>query len=139
MFYRKSDESPIDRLEREANDEFRLLAELGPAEFAFEHLIELRERARRRLQLFDRRQRLAMVLGGTASGWALLAILAGNFGYGWLMLAGGAIGALGFFAFFFLIVLQKRRFESRGELEFTLRAIEDELRRRGERQRKTNF
>ena len=138
MLYRKPDESPLDRLEREANDEFRLLSELGPAEFAFEHLLELRERARRRLQLFDRRQRLAMLLGGTAAGWVFLAMLAGSFGYPWLMIAGGAVGTLGFLAFFVLIILQKQRFESRGELEFTLRAIEDELRRRGERQRKTN-
>jgi len=138
MLYRKSDESPLDRLEREANDEFRLLAELGPAEFAFEHLLELRERARRRLQLFDRRQRLAMWLGATASGWVMLSFAFGAFHLFWLMLAAGSAGAACFFAFFYLILIQKRRFDSRGELDFTLRSIEDELRRRSERQRKTN-
>ncbi|MCC7507550.1 MAG: hypothetical protein IT259_19740 [Saprospiraceae bacterium] len=138
MLYRKPQESSLDRLEREANDDFRLLAELGPAEFAFEHLLELRERARRRLYLFDRQQRIAMWMGAAAAGWVVLTFVAGAFQYLWLMLAAGAVGTINFFAFFFLIVLQKKRFDSRGELEFTLRSIEDELRRRGERQRKTN-
>ncbi len=68
MLYRKPDESPLDRLEREANDEFRLLSE-APAEFAFEHLLELRERARRRSTLRPA-PAPGLLLGGTAGGKA---------------------------------------------------------------------
>ena len=138
MPIRRTKESPLERLEREANDDFRLLAELGPADFGIEHLFELRERARHRLALFDRRQRVGMMLGAAAAGWVALAVMAGGFGYGWISLAAGVVALPCFFGFFAVILSQKRRFESRGELEFTLRSIEEELHRRGERQRKTN-
>ena len=39
MFSRKSKESPIERLEREANDDFLLLAELGPEYFGAKETI----------------------------------------------------------------------------------------------------
>lgn len=138
MSYRRTKESPLERLEREANDDFRLLAELGPADFTVEHLLELRERARHRLALFDRRQRIGLWFGGAAAGWAALAVLAGSLGFGWLALGAGILALPCFFGFFAVILSQKRRFESRGELEFTLRSIDEELRRRGEKWRKTN-
>lgn len=138
MLYRTSAESPLEKLERECNDEFRLLAELGPADFAAEHLQELRERARHRLALFERRQRMAMLLGATAAGWTLLALPAGSFGHWWLALAAGLVATICLISFLLLIVAQKRRFDSRGKIEHTLCLIEDELRRRSEKQRKAN-
>ncbi len=123
-------ESSLDRLEREANDDFALLEEYGPAPFDTAHLQELLAQIRQRQEQFERRQRLAVVLGGTAAGWIFLGFLCANFG--WKMVALGSLGrallCLG--GFFVLIFIQKKRFDSRGELEGTCREIEGELRLR---------
>ncbi|MFN0015042.1 MAG: hypothetical protein ACKVU2_10875 [Saprospiraceae bacterium] len=130
MWFRKSEESPLDRLEREANDDFLLLEELGPELFGGSHLLELHERVRLRMAQFDRLRRLNVLAGSSAAGWFILG--------GILLMAGWPIPArvafavmgvslLGFLAGAWLL---KWKFESRGELEFALRTIEEELRRR---------
>ncbi len=134
MWFRKSDESSLERLEREANDDFHLLAELGPEDFGVEHLVELRDRMQWRLARFDRWRRFNLLLGATAGGWLLLGGLAAWAGEGILgRLAFGVMGLslLGFIAGVWVL---KIKFESRGELEYTLRTIEDELRRRAAKQ-----
>lgn len=130
FMHRRPPLSHLERLEQEGNDDFHLLAELGPEHFSAEHLAELRGAARERLELFDRRQRLAMLIGGTAAGWVFLGILTGYFGPAWLSVAAIVLAGISFFAFFGVILWQKHRFESRGELEHTLLMIEEELRRR---------
>lgn len=130
IFNRRSSESDLDRLEREANDDFRLLDELGPGMFGLEHLMELREQSRARLNLFQRRQKLAMILGSSAAGWIFLAIIARFAGKLWIAFAAYALGSLCIFAFLGILFWQKRKFESKGELEYTLMMIEEELRRR---------
>jgi hypothetical protein len=127
---RKPSESGLERLEREGNDDFLLLEELGPRHFGFEHLLELREQIRERLQIFQRRQRLAMIIGACSSGWIFLAIMARHFDYMWLALAAYSAGALSLIAFLGIVVWQKKQFESKGELEYTRQVIEEELRRR---------
>ncbi len=130
MLIRKSEESPLDRLEREANDDFHLLADLGPEYFSGEHLLELRERMRWRMVQFDRWQRLNTMIGATAAGWLLLGVLAMLVGWpliGRLAFAVMAICLLGFLGGAWFL---KWKYESRGELEYTLQTIEEELRRR---------
>lgn len=123
-------ESPLDRLEREANDDFLLLEEIGPTPFGTDHLLELREQIRQRLSFFDRRQRLAMLLGGTATGWIFLGLIAGRLGWFWLALLAVALASASLAGFAIVLISLKKRFESRGELEHTAREIETELRRR---------
>ena len=130
MLIRKPKESPLDRLEREANDDFRLLAELGPEYFGAEHLLELREQMRLRMVQFDRWRKLNTLVGASAAGWMILGALA-------LALNGAMIARLSFGLMFLSLLgfiagvwLLKWKYESRGELEFTLRSIEEELRRR---------
>ncbi|MEZ4964543.1 MAG: VirB3 family type IV secretion system protein [Saprospiraceae bacterium] len=138
MFRRKEKESPLERLEREANDDFRLLDELGPTHFGADHLMEMHAQARERLTIFRGRQRLAMIMGGTATGWVLLAMVANLFGFEWLAFATFGAAALSFGAFLFIVFWQKKRFESRGELEYTKRIIEEELHRRAQLRREAN-
>lgn len=133
MLQRKRQESSLDRLEREANNDFRLLADLGPAHFGTEHLLELREGLRLRLAQFARLQRLSLTIGATAGGWFLAGMAALRFHYnllGQVALFGMILSIVGFIAG---VVLLKARFESRGEIEHSLRSVEDELRRRGEK------
>ncbi|MBK8969604.1 MAG: hypothetical protein R3D58_09430 [Saprospiraceae bacterium] len=130
MFSRKSKESPIERLEREANDDFLLLAELGPEYFGAEHLLELREQMHLRMAQFDRWRKLNMLIGATSAGWMVLGGVA--LVLGWPILARLAFGVMGLALLGFMagVWLLKWKYESRGELEYTLRSIEDELRRR---------
>ena len=100
--------------------------------------MELHALSRERLAIFRGRQRFAMVIGSVATGWILFAFAANFLKIKWLAIA--AFGAAGVcFAAFMLIVLwQKKRFESRGELEYTQRIIEEELRRRAQMRREAN-
>ncbi len=138
MFRRTPKESPLERLEREANDDFRLLEELGPAHFGADHLMEMHALARERLAIFRGRQRFAMVLGSTATGWVLLAFVANFLSFKWLAFGALGVAGLSFAAFLVIVFWQKKRFESRGELEYTRRIIEEELRRRAQMRREAN-
>jgi hypothetical protein len=128
--HRRQPLSPLERLEREANDDFLLLSELGPAEFSAEHLLELRLRAGARLQRFDRLQRLNLLFGVTSLGWIGVGSLAYYSGHTVVGILAFAVATLMLLAFFAGVIYLKIRFESRGELEFTLHSIEEELRRR---------
>lgn len=138
MFRRPHLPDIFQHLEREASDDFHLLEELGPAHFGAEHLIELHTEARERIALFKVRQRLAMAIGGTATGWVLLALLFKFAGWGWLVFVALGVAALSFSVFLFIVFWQKKRFESRGELEYAQRIIEEELRRRAQKRREAN-
>lgn len=121
----------FERLEREANDELLLLDELGPTYFGTDHLIELHEILRDRLALAQRRQRFVFASIGGLVGWAVLAGLARFMGYYWLAL--GAFGLLTLSAGLLFFVLFRSRHQRlfRGHLEYDLRLIEEELRKRG--------
>lgn len=138
MFRRPHQPDVFDRLEHEANDDFRLLDELGPVHFGAEHLMELHAQARERLALFKGRQRLAIIMGAIGTGWALLAMSFYIVGFRWLSFATFGATALCFAGFLFIVFWQKKRFESKGELEFAQRVIEEELRRRAQLRREAN-
>lgn len=127
--------TPLERLEIEANDEFRLLNDVGPQHFSAEHLLELREQMRLNIRLFMRRQRLAMVLAGTGTGWVFMAMLSGILQFHYLSIAAYIVSSLSLMAFLVVVFWQKWRFNSKGELDYTMRCIEDELRRRAEKKR----
>ena len=120
----------LDRLEKEANDDFQLLAELGPGWFGSEHLLELRRETFNKIELFEKRLKLAMLLGATGVAWAFLAFLASAFDKTILSLIAYALAGISFGVFFGMLVWQKRKFESKGELDYTIQMIEEELRRR---------
>jgi hypothetical protein len=130
VFKRAASEDIFDRLEREANNDFILLDEFGPAHFSQEHLLEMRQKTLEYLDQFQRRQKWAMTFGAVASIWIFLAFLSMAFGYAWPALFAYIAGFGCFSAFLFLIFRQKKQFGSKGELEYAKRVIEDELRLR---------
>ncbi len=138
MFRRPHQPDVFEHLEREANDDFRLLDELGPTLFSAEHLMELHARVRERLALFKGRQRLAMIAGVIGTGWASMALLFHTVGFRWFGFAAFGAAALCFSGFLFVVFWQKKRFESKGELEYAQRVIEEELRRRAQLRREAN-
>ena len=130
MLFRKSKESPLDRLEREANDDFLLLSELGPEYFGAQHLLELREQMRLRMEQFDRWRKLNMLLGVMAGGWAVLGLGFALAGWSIMTILAVTVTGLSLLGFVTGAWLLKWKYQSRGELEYTLRTIEEELRRR---------
>ncbi|GAB4491944.1 MAG: hypothetical protein OHK0019_12910 [Saprospiraceae bacterium] len=138
MFRRSHQPDVFERLEHEANDDFHLLDEVGPEHFSAEHLMELHARVRERLTLFKGRQRLAMVIGLIGIGWVSVTLLFRIMNFKWLTFAALGASALCFTGFFFIVFWQKKRFESKGELEYTQRVIEEELRRRAQLRREAN-
>ena len=138
MFRRPRYVDVFDRLERESNDDFHLLDELGPLHFSAEHLMELHARVRERLVIFKGRQRLALLIGMIATGWLVVAVLFNVVGFTWLAFATFGAAALCLTGFLFIVFWQKNRFESKGELEYIQRVIEEELRRRAQLRREAN-
>lgn len=138
MFRRPRQVDVFDRLERESNDDFHLLDELGPTHFSAEHLMELYARVREQLVIFKGRQRLAMIIGVVATGWVFLAAMCNMLGFRWLSFATFGAAALCLAGFLFIVFWQKKRFESKGELEYMQRVIEEELRRRAQLRREAN-
>jgi hypothetical protein len=130
IFRYKSPESALDRLEREGNDDFRLLDELGPGHFGVEHLLEMREKSFQRIEQFLRRQRLSMMIGGTAIAWIFMGFLAKILDFIWLAFAAFGLGSLSLITFLVLILLQQKQFGTKGDLDYAQQIIEDELRRR---------
>ena len=130
MLPRRPPLSDLERLERDSNDDFKLLAELGPEQFGIEHLQELRAESRTRIAVFEGRRRLSMIVGAVSTGWMVLGVLGGFVQLPWLSMLGYLVAGLGFTMFLGLIIWQKVRFESRGELEYTLQVIEEELQKR---------
>jgi hypothetical protein len=100
--------------------------------------MELHAQVREQLTLFKGRQRLAMLVGAIGTGWALMALLFNTTGLRWLAIAASGACVLCFAGFFFVVFWQKRRFESKGELEYAQRVIEEELRRRAQLRRQAN-
>lgn len=130
MLFRRYNESSLDRFEREANDDFGLLRDLGPEHFDSNHLRDLRDKIRQRLDHFDRTTKMLMVLGAAAAGWFI-----GGVG---CLLAGWKIMAAVCYSFSGLLILAllagaswlKWKYESRGELMYILLQVEEELRNR---------
>lgn len=123
----------FERLEQEANDEMKLLDELGPGYFGTEHLIEMHRELRNRLSFFLRKQRLVFALLGSVAGWLALIGVARFTGYRWLALTAYCFLTLSFFVLLFVLMTASRRYLSKGHLEYDLRLIESELRKRGVR------
>lgn len=130
LFFRKSKESPLERLEREANDDFLLLAELGPEYFGAQHLLELREQLRLQMAQLDRWRRFNRLLGVTAGGWMLLAGLFLVVKLSVMTTLAASVMGISFLGFLAGAWMLKWKYRSRIEMEFTLRTIEEELRRR---------
>jgi len=131
MLMRKTPPDFWEKMEKEANDDLNLLVEVGPSHFSAEHLLELRQELREQIGTVERRQRLAMLLGATGAMWFLVAGLAWLLQWAWLLITAFVAMLFCMAGFTFLLLWKKGRPNTRlGELEYTLRTLEDELRKR---------
>jgi hypothetical protein len=127
-------DASIEKLEQIGNDDFKLLHDLGASYFGTEHLQELGERARKNLAVFNKKLRFGMLLGATSAGWALFAIVLLEMRFPFFALFAFGMMSLSLVGFLAIILLLKKQYESKGELEYTQRVIEIELKKRHKRQ-----
>jgi hypothetical protein len=123
-------DASIERLEQIGNDDFKLLHDLGAAYFGTEHLIELRQKAQLNLDVFNKKLRFGMLLGGTSAGWALFGILLLQMKFPLFALIALSMMSLSLLGFLAITLLLKKQHESKGELEYNQRIIEIELKKR---------
>ncbi|MCS6929048.1 MAG: hypothetical protein NZM43_06080 [Saprospiraceae bacterium] len=130
MLFRFRKESALERLEREASDDFRLLKELGPTYFDSMHLVDLRETIRKRLDHFDRTKKTLMLLSATGTVSFLAGVICLLLGWKVLALLGYVMSVACILTFVGGTVWLKWKYESRGELLHVLLEVEEELRNR---------
>jgi hypothetical protein len=119
------------RIEYETSDTLRLLSDTGaPEYFSTKELIQLKEKVQDELRLFKMWQQRSIALGvGSAICFAAL-IVFGFLKLIWVAVVAAAL-CVGCFAGFYMgVALMKKRFESRGELDYVGRLISEELRKR---------
>jgi hypothetical protein len=127
-------DASIERLEQIGNDDFKLLHDLGASYFGTEHLIELRHKAQRNLEIFNKKMRFGLLLGATSAGWVVFGIALLQFNFRFFALIAFAMMSLSLVGFLAVMLLLKKQHESKGELEYTQRVIEIELKKRFQRQ-----
>lgn len=135
MLRRKKNTDIFERLETEASDELRLLDDLGPQHFPTDQLMELHAKVCEQLSLQQRHLRIALSIGAAGVGWVLLGMLSYLLGFTTLTFIAFGLAAAGLSAFMGLQIYAIGRFQSKGHLEHTRHSIEDELRRRRDKQR----
>jgi hypothetical protein len=127
-------DATIERLEQIGNDDFKMLHDLGASYFGTEHLIELRHKAQTNLDVFNKKLRFGMLLGGTSAGWAIFGILLMQMNFSLFALIAFSMMSLSLVGFLAIILLLKKQHESKGELEYNQRIIDIELKKRFSRQ-----
>lgn len=120
----------LEQLEKISNDDFHLLEAVGPGEFSTSHLLELREQVMGRLNEFDRRKKINVMIGGTTAGWVIAFTAAYLYQNIWLAFAAVVGLLLSLTAFIAGVWVLSRKYSSRGELEYSLQLIDNELSRR---------
>jgi uncharacterized membrane protein YGL010W len=123
-------DTELEKIEREGNDDFRLLDAVGAHEFSTEHLIEMHYEARHRLEQFDRLHRAITLVGATSAGWILAFVGAYVAHWKWAAVGAAAGLVLSIFVFVAGLFWLALRFKNRGELDANVHAIETELTRR---------
>ncbi len=120
----------LHQLNEQAEDEVRLLRELGPACFTDEDLLQLRGRCLERQRLATRYSKANMILGASSPLLLLFAIIFGLSGQ--VQTAAALLKAfpLAFVLFLGITWLLKVEFDSTGQLELLIDQIDAELERR---------
>lgn len=129
----------LERLEKEATNELQEFVELEPSYYSTDHLLELRRQWLGEIQLFQQMQKVNIIIGACSPIWFTVGVL-------FLILEMEILAVIAFclFSVFLLVFLiasfvVKRRFKSRGYLEFIGNLLNDELQLRGIRVQKFDY
>jgi hypothetical protein len=120
----------LESIEKEAGQDFNLLLSTGPAYFSTAELLEMRGRLMERQQLFSRFQQSNLWLAALAPSWLVAGFLFGVLGWITPALAAFLLFPLTLAVFLAGLILMRKWFGSKGNLEHIGLLIEMELSRR---------
>jgi hypothetical protein len=130
MLLRKKNTDSWELLEQEGNDDLLLLMDLGPEHFEVDHLMDLRRQLSGMLNRYEKRQRLAILFACIGLFWVLLATAARSLRMEWIFILASMAVVICVGAYLFMLLRSEKGFVRKGELVYTLKSLEDELRRR---------
>jgi lipopolysaccharide export LptBFGC system permease protein LptF len=126
------------QIETAASDEFAQLADIGAEMYATADLLVLKGKLEEALKTFNQLHKLLQWVGFSSPAWVLLAFPFGLMGanrFGYFLMG---LFPIAFFAFIIGSYLLKRRYNSKGYLEYIGAIIDEELRRRARQKNPTN-
>ncbi|MCB0661155.1 MAG: hypothetical protein KDC24_00335 [Saprospiraceae bacterium] len=128
----------LEQIEIAATDEFAQLADIGAELYATSDLLILTGKLDEALKTFNQLNKLIQWVGFTSPGWVILALPFGLMGadrFGYFLMG---LFPVGFFAYVIGAYLLKKRYNSKGYLEYIGAIIDEELRRRARQKNPTN-
>ncbi len=121
----------LKKLEKEATNELQEFLDLSPSYYSTDHLLELRQRWLKEMQLFLQVKKLNLLIGGLAFFWLGVGFLFYFFDRRILALIASCFFVVFLFTFLIASFIAKRRFKSRAYQEYIGNLLNDELQLRG--------
>ena len=121
----------LERLEHEAANELQEFVELEPSFYSTDHLLDLRRQWLGEMQLFRQMQKMNLIIGGCSPVWFAVGILFANLEMQILTILSFCLFSVFLFTFLVASFVVKKKFKSRGYLEYIGNLLNDELQLRG--------
>ena len=129
----------LERLEREADNELQEFVALAPAYYSTEHLLDLRRIWLGEMQLFCQMHKMNLIIGACAPVWFGVGILFAVLEMQILTIITLCLFSVFIFTFLVASFAVKKRFRSRGYLEYIGNLLNDELHLRGIRVQRFDY
>jgi len=129
----------LERLELEAANELQEFVELSPSYYSTDHLLDLRRQWLGEMQLFRQMQKMNLIIGGCAPVWFGVGILFSTLGMQILTVVSFCLFSVFLFTFLVASFVVKKKFKSRGYLEYIGELLNDELHLRGIRVQRFDY
>ena len=127
------------RLEREATNELQEFVALHPSYYTTDHLLDLRRQWLSEMQLFQQMQKMNITIGACAPVWMGIGILFATLEMQILTVIAFCLFSVFLFTFLVASFVVKKKFKSRGYLEYVGDLLNDELQLRGIRVQKFDY
>ena len=132
-------ESYLERLEQEATNELQEFVELHPSYYSTDHLLDLRRQWLSEMQLFRQMQKMNITIGACSPVWLGVGILFATLEMQILTVISFCLFSVFLFTFLVASFVVKKKFKSRGYLEYIGDLLKDELQLRGIRVQKFDY
>ena len=129
----------LERLEREASNELHEFVVLHPSYYTTDHLLDLRRQWLNEMQLFRQMQQMNITIGACAPIWLMVGILFATLEMEILTVIAFCLFSVFLFTFLVASFVVKKKFKSKGYLEYIGDLLNDELQLRGIRVQKFDY
>lgn len=121
----------LERLELEAANELQEFVALDPAYYSTDHLLDLRRQWLGEMQLFRQMQKMNLIIGACSPIWLGVGILFASLEMEILTIIAFCLFSVFLFTFLIASFVVKKKFKSRGYLDYIGNLLNEELRLRG--------